>query len=278
MGTSSLHYGTKRSPLLPDDFDDPGSGGSDSPLLPPEQLPDAPSQEGDSDNEYQPEISWGGAKRTMGRFASGNLNGGARKVASAYVKAAGGARNAKNASRSGIKTARNIISFFGGISSTNIRTTLQNNDIQYEGRSSSEVFDDIINVIAPTGSTREEAISRKAVIETFAELFSTDGFDIDSLDSFNGDTLKSMLQIYIGKYIYISIIDAMGYSILKNSSNNPDRVIRIETEMRDYIKSVVDMQFRDKSFSNVDRLSTNEITDITKDLFQHCFQVLEAQL
>lgn len=87
-----------------------------------------------------------------------------------------------------------------------------------------------------------------------------------------------MLQIYIGKYIYISIIDAMGYSILKNSSNNPDRVIRIETEMRDYIKSVVDMQFRDKSFSNVDRLSTNEITDITKDLFQHCFQVLEAQL
>ena len=42
MGTSSLHYGTKRSPLLPDDFDDPGSGGSDSPLLPPEQLPDAP--------------------------------------------------------------------------------------------------------------------------------------------------------------------------------------------------------------------------------------------
>lgn len=95
MGTSSFHYGPKRSPLLPDDFDDPGSGGSDSPLLPPEQLPDAPPQEGDSLIEYQPDISWGGAKRTMGRFASGNLNGGARKVASAYVKAAGGARNAK---------------------------------------------------------------------------------------------------------------------------------------------------------------------------------------
>ncbi len=280
MGTSSLHYGPKRSPLLPDDFDDLGQSDPDSPSPPSEQQPDIhPEDDGSgNENEFQPEITWGGAKRTMGRFASGSLSGGAKKAASAYVKAAGGASNAKNASKSGIRTARNIISFFGGISDSNFKSTLQKNNIQYEGRSSTEIFDDIVNAIAPSGSTREEAISRQAIIETFVELFSRDDFDITTLDSFNGDTLKNMLQIYVRNYIYTSIIDAMGHSILKNCRNNPDRAITIESEMRDYIKSVVDIEFQEKSFNHVDRLSSNEVTDITKNLFLHCFQVLEAQL
>lgn len=273
MGTSSLYKGPKHNPLLPDDYKD-NPNNPENPVEAPSE--DSPKEgENNNDTNNPPNKTWSDAKRSMSRHISGKSSFGVRKPISDYVKTRGGATNATRTSRSAVKTTSNIIAFFGGIINSGVSETLEKYHITTEGKNSLEILNEIVNNIAPIPVDREDAISREALIETMSEIYASDQFDINSLDSFNASALKQLVQTYVYRYIYAKIINDLGNTILTKGEHKED-VIRIEAEIRVYIKNVVNTTIGSVDINSI--LSANEIKKNVTTLYKHCYQVMEDQL
>lgn len=274
MGTSSLYKGPKHNPLLPDDYNDNPNNAENPIETPSENSPEERGNSNENDNN-SPSKTWSDAKRSMSRHISGKSSFGIRKPISDYVKTRGGATNATKTSRSGVKTTSNIITFFGGIINSGVSETLEKYHITTEGKNSLEILNEIVNNIAPVPIDREDAISREALIETMSEVYASEQFDISSLDSFNAGALKQLVQTYVYRYIYAKIINDLGNTILTKGERKED-VIRIEAEIRVYIKNVVNTTIGGIDINNI--LSADEIKKNVTTLYKHCYQVMEDQL
>ena len=196
MGTSSMYSGPNRSPLLPPDFDD-GDDNSDnltSPEIPipkPDEKPKdekEPAQRPENDKPLDKEqdeeprsSSWSAAKNSMSRYASGKGGkNGKRNAISNYVKGYGGSRNAAKSAKSAIRTTINIGDFFNSVSKKGIVQVLQDYDIRTEGRKPKEILSDIVNQLAPAPDSNENAIARKALINTMSVIY--DKFEDEKKD------------------------------------------------------------------------------------------------
>lgn len=275
MGTSSLYKGPKRNPLLPDDYNDSPNNQERPTETPPEKSSEEEENSNDNDTNHPPNKTWGDAKRSMSRHISGKSSFGIRKPISDYVRTRGGAANATRTSRSAVKTTSNIITFFGGVINAGVSETLEKYHITTEGKNSLEILNEIVNSIAPVPVDREDAISREALIETMSEIYASDQFDISSLDSFNAGTLNQLVQTYVYRYIYAKIINDLGNTILTKGERKED-VIRIEGEIKVYIKNVVNTTIGGIDINNI--LSTDKIQENVATLYKHCYQVMEDQL
>ncbi|GHT63596.1 hypothetical protein AGMMS50239_19830 [Bacteroidia bacterium] len=287
MGTSSMYSGPNRSPLLPSDFNDEG-GNSFSSNQPekPEQNPEngkpdegnKPSQES-SPNQPQ-HNPWQQAKSSMSRYASGksSQNGKTRAV-SDYVKGHGGAGNAAKSAKSAIRTTINIGDFFGGISKKGIAQVLNEYKIQFEGRKPKEILNDIINVLAPVPDSKDNAVARKALINTMSiiyEKFEDEKQDISLLDSFDSNISELLITKYIETYIYERLINEVGSRIEKKSENS-SAAAKIEKEIREYIETKVSTTLKDKPLSTINSQTTN-VHVLVEGLYKQCYKVLEDQL
>ncbi|MDR0605217.1 MAG: hypothetical protein LBG80_13015 [Bacteroidales bacterium] len=302
MGTSSMYGGPNRSPLLPSDFNDEG-GNSVPPDQPekPEQNPETdkpdeenkPSQENSSQkpkedtspsqesSSGQPQHNtWQQAKSSMSRYASGKSGGnGKTRAVSDYVKGHGGAGNAARSAKSAIRTTIKIGDFFGGISKKGITQVLDEYKIPFEGRKPKEILNDIVNVLAPVPDLNDNAVARKALINTMSviyEQFEDEKKDISLLDSLDSNISGLLITKYIETYIYERLINEAGSRIEKKSENS-SAAAKIEKYIREYIEIKVSTTLKDKPLSMINSQTTN-VHVLVEGLYKQCYKVLEDQL
>lgn len=279
-----MYLGPNRSPLLPPDFDN-GDNPNNPDSKPDEKSPNEqnePTQEPqqtNSSNENQ-NSNWTQAKKSMSKYASGNGGSNGRKVAvREYVKGHGGSSNAARSAKSGIRTTINIGDFFNNVSSKGINQVLNDYRIPFEGRKPKEILNDIINAIAPIPNTNEDAVARKALIDTMSiiyEKFDDENKDISLLDSKDINIADILITKYFETYIYERLLNELGSRIEKNSENSA-AAAKIEKELKEYIETKVSTTLKDKPLSIINS-QTKNVNILVEGLYQQCYNVLEDQL
>lgn len=290
-----MYGGPNRSPLLPPDFND-GDDNSDNPTSPDTPLPKPdekpneekePAQTPESDKPSNKEqddeprySSWRAAKNSMSKYASGNGGeNGKRNAVSNYVKGYGGSRNAAKSAKSAIRTTINIGDFFNSVSKKGIVQVLQDYNIQTEGRKPKEILNDIVNQLAPAPDSNENAIARKALINTMSVIydkFEDEKKDISLLDTTDSNISSMLINKYFETFIYERLINEMGSRIEKKAESSA-AAERIEKDLKEYIESKVSTTLKDKPLSLIN-LQTKNVYTLVEGLYQQCYKVLEDQL
>ena len=210
MGTSKSYPGpSDRTPLLPDwatpspdevaDAPEADSG-SQSPGAPQTDSGDGQADGGDTSPSSGaggpiPPVSggpqhWRAAKTSMGR-AAGSGGSGRRNAfkssANSYVKAHGGSRAAARSAVSGRSATAALGGFLSSVASRGLNATMTAYGLQASiGKTATSVFAAIMNAVAPSGGSREQAVARdaigKALDDVYEKFVSADG-DVSHLDA-----------------------------------------------------------------------------------------------
>lgn len=269
------------------------SGGSskENPLLPPGFNPNEPEQPQDPDQDPQedqnnnegddapnrteadpvPQTTWQTAKTSMAKFASGSAGSVASNLSS-YVKAYGGAKSAARSMPAGIRTTVSLGDFVNRVASSSFRETLDGYLINYDGKSATEVLTQLISLLAPSPITREDSIARKALILTMEELYEwVEDNEMNILD-LDAAGLNFIVPCYVKSFINERLLNDLG-SRVESTDITPDKAIEIETELREYIDSKVDVVFTGKDFSK-----TTFTTEEVENLYNQCYTAMEIMI
>ncbi len=253
MGTSTSYPGpTGRNPLLPPWADE-------QPFLPPDEIPyegdeESPADDADAADEPQdvgprdgatppePLVSWRAPKSTMTRWVRGSGPASLGSVARSYVGASGGPRGASAASRQGRAATARIGGFLADGLRNGFAKAARNLGLQnFVGRDAQFVLASFIDLLAPVGALREDAVARKAVIETMSELFGR--FDVetnglDSLDSLDPAGMLDLVQVSVTNYVNERFQQELIFRIEQGAISEGE-ANDLSAEVKGFIASVV---------------------------------------
>lgn len=273
MGTSKSYEGPKdRTPLLPSwAFPEPGSEEStlESPNSPVE-LPSVPPVEGS--------MNWRSSKTSLGKAVS---SGGGRSVFAKpgrnYVRALGGARKAAKTSRTGRSTTAAIGQFLTNVGNRGINGALESLGLStFVGKDAETVFAAISNALAPVGSSREEAIARKAVneaLENLYEQYVLDGGDITKLDQMGAQEVGKAIETVVSSYIYNRWLGELEI-VLESKAVSIKDAIRLERDMKEYIRECVRLDMQGVNVLTMDWNGSSGQQFIEK-IFIEAYSILE---
>ncbi|GGP03841.1 hypothetical protein GCM10010992_13780 [Cloacibacterium rupense] len=274
MGTSSMYGGysdggSQNNPLIPPDFEDNDQEDNNS------QSQNEDSEQDLEDNRAEQQegqtVEWSNAKTFMSNLASGrssNIKGAVSK----YVKAYGGAKSASKNAVGGIKTTINLGNFVKSISEQGLKETLDEYKINYRDKSTKEILNELVNILAPSPNTKEDAISRKALIltmEVLYKLIEKENLEVEVIEKLD---VNIIIPTYIEVYIYQKLINDLGSRIESNSKSAADAVA-IEKDIKEYIHNKIEIVFKGKEIKDY-KFSTKEILS----LYNQCYTVIEDLL
>lgn len=277
MGTSASGTGPKgTTPLLPSwatDSDNPPETEEDNN----QQSDDASDEAVDANTETAPTQKLSGTKSILTRISNKGRGSSFKTFAKSYIKSSGGSRAATKSSIAGINVGRNYLSFLGGVSEEGFNETLQKYDLSdCIGKSSEEVIAKIADRIAPTGSTNDEAIARAAIMIAFDRLYEKildSGREIESLDSIDSETLSDTVVEFVSAYIFKKWVYEAGIALERNDLSE-NEAIKLENEMRFFIRDEVKNGFKNADISKID-LAKGEGKKIIEDIFELAYSTLE---
>lgn len=278
MGTSSMYGGysnggSQNNPLIPPDFEDNEQENANNPESqnPENEDPEKDSEDNNTEQQEEQTVEWSNAKTFMSNVASGrssNIKGAVSK----YVKAYGGAKSASKNAVGGIKTTINLGNFVKSISEQGLKETLDAYKIDYKNKSTKEILSELVNILAPSPNTKEDAVSRKALIltmEVLYELIEKENLEIESIENLD---VNIIIPTYIEVYIYQKLINDLGSRIESNSKSATDAVA-LEKNIKEYIHSKIEIVFKGKDIKDYN-FSTKEILS----LYNQCYTVIEDLL
>ena len=245
MGTSSSHGGNKdKKGLLPNDY-------------------------------VKPIVSWQATKTGFSKYINGN-GGSIRRTVSNYVKSSGGAGGILKSSSSGIRATANISKLFSAIQREGYEKTFESLGIEYQGKSAKEICSDLVNYVSPPSTSKEDAVAREAAINAMSKIYQfieSNELDINALDRIDNDLMDEVVGTYVECYIWGRILNDLEYCLEKNS-DDIERTLHIEDEMKSYVSSVVDVAFhspgiRGKVFGD------KTISAGVEELYKKCYSALE---
>lgn len=249
MGTSSSHSGNKDNKgLLPGDY---------------------------IEQQSKPEVSWQTTKTSFSKYINGH-GGGVNKTARNYVKASGGTTGLVKSSKSGIRGAVNIGRLFSNIQQYGYEKTFDDLGIEYQGKSAKEICSRLVNYVAGSSDSKEDSVARMAAVNAMSKLYEyieKNNLDLHSLDKVNDELMEYVLTTYIECYIWGRILNDLQYC-LEKYSDDIERTIKVEQEMKAYVSSKVSTAFqvreiREKIFGK------QSMEDGIEELYKKCYSVLE---
>lgn len=233
MGTSSSFTGPNQNPLLPDDFDD---------------------------------NSWQNAKTEFGRFIN-NTGGNTSRLFGKYVKASGGNSSLASSSIGGKTGFKNTVNLFNQINNEGLKQTLEAFKISTQGKSLQEIFSELANQVAPTGSSKEEAVARQATLDTmssFYRLVDEQNIDLEVADSISGNIFDDLLCEYFVNYITGLLLKDLGYGVEKYADDLLVLEMK-EQELRDYVDSSIYVMLKN---SKLNQNPQKIIDKVFRDAFE----------
>lgn len=294
MGTSSSHSGPGDGPgLLPKWALDGGGVPT-----PPEGGEDQNGEEGigegsrtDSEQPSQPGTPpvnastpprhWQTAKAGMTRYArSGGGRSGLSSAGKGYVRAKGGSRKSASSAHTGRTSSRSLGGFLATAVRSGVRQAFESLGLgDVVGQSSDRVFARLVNALAPSGSTREEAAARSATIETLQYLYETvvgESGDFTALESMDSASVEDAIERSISGYIYNRWLDDLGASIEKGAVSVVVAV-RLEREVKMYVESCVKLELGDKEIIKIS-WDKREGQEVIERVYRDAYAILEAGL
>lgn len=298
MGTSQSYGGpTGTPPLLPPwaepfpppNDDPPPDENPDPNLDPADQEDEAPSgdsvpqEETPSADDIQsispPPNLWRAPKANMTRFVNTGERTYLSRAARGYVSAKGGRRGAASSAAAGRSTTARIGGILSSVVNQGITQTLQSIGLaNLVGEPVTDVLAAICDRIAPAGASLEEAAARAAATEALADLYSQCDLDtegIEGLESLDAGGVGRAVKVSVQAYIYERWLQELGKRIEANVTS-PDDAIRLEREIKEYIREEVSLQFDEMDLLEVDWESA-ESQQIIEDIYETAYACLEDQ-
>lgn len=293
MGTSSLYKGPKKTSLLPPDYnpddkvalgspaDETQDNGENEDVNPQENIDsqdesklddlafeNSPRQESEQAN--QSPSNWGTVRRSMRKAMNDHSSSNVKSAIRNYTKALGGHTNATRQSSSVRRTAGVLYSFFIG-SPDAIRQRFIAVGIQFDGRATKDIFNDICGLIAPVPNDLEDSLTNIALRETFADIAADQSLDLNQLDSFNEELLQRLVGGLMKHYIFNKLLLQSEQTALKNSEKVSD-LRELEKSIKLYIDGIVDSVIPHIIKSG---LSSEDFNRALETLCDVCYQQME---
>ncbi len=241
MGTSSSYSGpVGTSSLLPPWADGPqASRPLDREGAPPDDLK--------MDTPF-PQISWSVPKTLLSRLSNGLATGlSAVALASlgrSYVQASGGPQNIASSAQAGRAASARLGGFLADGVNNGFQVAAKKAGLEpFLGSDADYVLTAFIEMIAPNGALREEAVARIAMIETCTELF--DRYDvassnIDALDTIDADGLREIVALSVTNYVNVRLQEELVNRIERGVMNEED-ANELMGDIKDFISGVVNL-------------------------------------
>lgn len=277
MGTSSLYRGPKITSLLPPDYDPDVNLGQDAPTetIPAENgAEEAEPSQDDTEKEKtkeqegvqpnQPSVKWGTARSSMRKAMNNRSSGNAKSAIRNYTKALGGHTNATRQAAKVRRTAGTLYTYFAGTPEA-IRHRLIEAGIQFNGRPTKDIFNDICGLIAPVPNDLEDSLTNKALRETFADVAADQSIDLNQLESFNEELLQRLVGGLIKHYIFNKLLLQSEQTALKNSEQISD-LRELEKSIKIYIDGIVDSVIPDIIKSGLNPVDFNRALETLCDI------------
>lgn len=306
MGTSSSYCGpTGNNPLLPPWANEPPLNNPPPPLIPipnpepplvPEPPPNpdiVPTNEPSPNNELpsvvcgvpsimpipvNPTISWRSPKAMVSQLARGSTSRELAKVFRSYTRARGGSSTSAQTSRSGISSTAALGSFLSQGIRQGFTQAAQNLGLQnFIGRDAQFVLASFIDLLAPEGSQLEEAIARKAMIETMSEMFQrydVENRGLEALNSINADGMQEIITLSIVNYINERVQQELVNCIERGSCSERE-ANNLIGEMKDFIVGVVKIDFEDINLLTLDWNAPETINRV-EEVYKTAYSLLES--
>lgn len=279
MGTSASGTGPKgKTPLLPSWAISPDNSPEEEQNNENNQeAEDTPNVESDSVSDIVPSQKLTGTKSILTRISNKGRGSSFKTFAKSYIKASGGSKAVTKASIAGINVGKSYIGFLSSVTKDGYNETLQKYDLSdCIGKSSEEVMSKIADRIAPTGSTNDEAIARAAVMIAFDRLYEKildSGKDIESLDNIDSEILSDTVIEFVSAYIFKKWVYEAGIALERNDLSE-NEAIKLEDEMRFFIKDEVKSGFKKTDISKID-LAQGHGRKLIEDIFELAYSTLE---
>lgn len=302
MGTSSSYPGpTRRPPLLPPWAEDPlppappvTLGIPPQPIPPPDLPPPDESQALPIDSgpktviDYRPiepiapnlPTTFRGPKSALGRLAGGGGGGAIRSAGQSYVRASGGPRGTVQTAVAGRRSTARLGGFLGAISQGGVaRAAATLGLTNLLGRDAQFVLAAFIDALAPSGALREEAIARKAMIDTLDELF--ERFDVENqgiqvLDTMTTEDITAIVGLSITNYVNARFQEELISRIERGAISEREANV-FATQIREYIATNVRLDLQSVDVVQVDWDGTQGRTFVSEQ-YLRAYQLLGGAL
>lgn len=248
MGTSSLYRGPKMTSLLPPGYNPDVQDAPDKTVPTENEAEEAELQQDDTENEKtkeqedgqpnQPPVKWGTARSSMRKAMNNRSSGNAKSAIRNYTKALGGHTNATRQAAKVRRTAGTLYTYFAGTPEA-IRQRLIEAGIQFNGRPTKDIFNDICGLIAPVPNDLEDSLTNKALRETFTDVAADQNIDLNQLESFNEELLQRLVGGLMKHYIFDKLLLQSEQTALKNCKY-VSNLRELEKSIKIYIDGIVD--------------------------------------
>lgn len=290
MGTSSSSPGPgNKSPLFPNwdpqgdnplprdenenqDSNNNGNDGEENQ----DNSSDSNGKDTTSETANRPQLTgnWGHVKASLGRIANSRNGHSFKGFARKYVGNVGGVKNAVRSSRSGVSSGSTYAGFLSSISLKGFTETLRIYGLSdCIGKSADEVFVKISDKICPTGDTNEEAISRKAILDSLSSLYEkfVDNGNV-TLDNLSEADLIASITEFTGFYIYHKWLYELGLAI-ENKNITEAEALGLEEEMKEFIFGEIRIELQGRDVMNLD-FASGEGKELIKNIFEQSYSTL----
>lgn len=255
MGTSSSYSGpVGKQPLLPPWADGPTDDEIDqaADVVPQALLDNLPNDPSSPDSSpVLPPFSddllpWSSPKSALSRRARGNTNVSWGAIAARYVQASGGSRRAAASALAGRATTSRLGGFLAsGLRNGFAEAARQLGVQNLIGRDAQYVLATFIDLIAPDGALREEAIARKAAIETMTEWFEryeVDANGVEILDQMTPEGMRDLIVLSVVNYVNARFQQELLSRIELGALSEHDANV-LADEAKGFIASIVSIDF-----------------------------------
>ena len=248
MGTSSSFKGKVGNALLPNDFN------SDDDML--DENIGNEDYKDDDKNATENSINWTTAKTSMSKYISSSGKVGSPKsIVRNYIKASGGSSRLISASKIG-----NILIRF---TTQGIGKTLDDIGLSLQNRSLPEAMSRLVNYVQDSAVSKNDVAIRTATANTFEKLIELK-VDDDRVDQ---STATVLMQYFMADLLWQQMLIDFGYSFEKYG-NDLNMLIKVEEEMKEYIKANVEEAFRRNK-------GTFFSQDMYDDIMKTCLEIME---
>lgn len=245
MGTSSSFKGKVGDLLLPNDFN----------------MDDNPNI---IDNEKNDKLNWTIAKTSMSKYISSNRRiGSPKQIVRNYIKASGGTSRIVSSSSKSKNAAINLSNIFNRFITNGIAKTLKDIGLSLKDLSLLEAMSKLVNCVQESAVSKSDVAIRTATANTLDKLIELN-LDNDRLDIV---TATVLMQYFFADLIWQQMLIDYGYSFEKYG-NNVDELIKIEEEIKEYIKACVEEAFK----KNKDNVFSKDVYDT---IFKNSLEIME---
>ena len=271
MGTQSSYKGPGDKNLLLPDWAllNPESGEPEDADAPGEaEQPEQAEQPTDVASDGLPAIQevkpkkikvpkpWQTAKLHLSKaLKGGSSKDNLRRAAKSYVRALGGSVRGARTAVSGRSSTASLAGFLSSVARNGLESSLRSLRLAaVVGKDPHTVFAAVVNAICPPGDSREDVAARESTSEALWDLFAVfleDDNDATALDALTAEQITRCLLDAIAAYIYRRWLGDLGIKVEQHAVS-PEKAIRLEREMKTFLREAVQLDFQDKNVLTVD--------------------------